>query len=68
MCYNPYRQQNRMIEKRRKRMYTKGEMIKALKAKGIRKGETESGSLVCLKQLKTYQVSQLYDKYVTEEK
>ena len=48
-------------------MYTKGEMIKALKAKGIRKGETESGSLVCLKQLKTYQVSQLYDKYVTEE-
>lgn len=48
-------------------MYTKGEMIKALKAKGVRKGENENGSIVCLKQLKTYQVSKLYDKYVTEE-
>jgi hypothetical protein len=56
-----------MIEKRRKHMYTKGEMIKALKAKGVRKGETESGSVVCLKQLKTYQISKLYDQYVTEE-
>ena len=49
-------------------MYTKGEMIKALKANGIRKGEKENGSVVCLKQLKTYQISNLYDKYVTEEK
>ena len=48
-------------------MYTKGEMIKALKAKGVRKGEKENGSVVCLKQLKTCQISKLYDKYVTEE-
>ena len=41
---------------------TKGKMINALKAIGVRKGDKE-GFTVCLEQLKTHQVVNLYFKY-----
>ena len=40
-------------------MLTKGKMTKALKEKGIRKGE-KNGAVVPLEHLKTYQVTNLY--------
>lgn len=40
-------------------MQTKGKMIKALKAAGIRKGEKE-GAFVSLEHLKTNEVTKLY--------
>ena len=41
---------------------TKGEMIKELKAKGIRFGE-KNGAKVRLEHLKSYQVTELYYTY-----
>ena len=38
---------------------TKGKMIKALKARGIRKGD-KNGARVSLEHLKTYQIINLY--------
>jgi hypothetical protein len=43
-------------------MLTKGKMITALKAKGIRKGD-KYGVEVQLEHLKTFQVIDLYNKY-----
>ena len=43
-------------------MITKGKMIKALKEKGIRKGD-KNGSSVSLEHLKTYQIITLYSQY-----
>lgn len=43
-------------------MLTKGTMIKALKAKGIRKGD-KNGAAVTLEHLKTHQVIELYYTY-----
>ena len=40
-------------------MLTKGKMMKALKEKGIRKGD-KNGATVSLEHLKTYQVTNLY--------
>ena len=44
-------------------MLTKGQMIKALKAKGIRAGEKD-GAIVTLEHLKTFAVTKLYYEYV----
>lgn len=41
---------------------TKGKMIKALKEKGIRKGD-KNGATVSLEHLKTYQIINLYCEY-----
>ena len=47
-------------------MLTKGKMIKALKATGVRRGEKD-GALVSLEHLKTCDVIKLYyDNCVTE--
>lgn len=43
-------------------MLTKGQMIKELKAKGVRKGE-KNGALVSLEHLKTVEVIKLYYTY-----
>jgi hypothetical protein len=43
-------------------MLTKGSMIKALKSKGIRKGDKD-GATVQLEHLKAYQVTNLYYQY-----
>lgn len=40
-------------------MLTKGKMTKALKEKGIRRGEKD-GAIVPLEHLKTYQIINLY--------
>ena len=44
-------------------MLTKGQMIKALKAKGVRTGEKD-GAIVKLEHLKTFAVTKLYYEYV----
>lgn len=44
-------------------MLTKGKMIKALKAKGIRKGE-KKGLFVQLEHLKTFDVVKLYARHI----
>jgi len=44
---------------------TKGKMINALKKKGIRRGD-KFGATVCLEQLKTYQIVNLYFKYCVD--
>lgn len=44
-------------------MLTKGQMIKALKAKGVRAGEKD-GAIVKLEHLKTFAVTKLYYEYV----
>lgn len=44
-------------------MLTKGQMIKILKAKGIRAGEKD-GAIVKLEHLKTFAVTKLYYEYV----
>ena len=43
-------------------MLTKGTMVKALKEKGIRRGD-KNGASVSLEHLKTYQIIDLYYKY-----
>ena len=40
-------------------MMTKGKMIKALKAKGVRKGDKD-GAMVSLEHLKTFQIAKMY--------
>lgn len=46
-------------------MMTKGKMIKALKAAGIRKGD-KNGATVSLEHLRSYQVVNLYYRYIVE--
>jgi hypothetical protein len=41
-------------------MLTKGKMIKALKANGIRKGKTEDGRDVSLEHLKTVEIVKMF--------
>ena len=43
-------------------MLSKGQMIKALKQQGIRKGD-KNGAEVSLEYLKTFQVTKLYYQY-----
>ena len=40
--------------------FTKGQMVKELKAKGIRKGEKEGVGVVKLEHLKYYQIANLW--------
>lgn len=44
-------------------LFGKGKMIKALKAKGIRRGD-KNGSIVSLEHLKTYEVIKLYAEHI----
>ena len=46
-------------------MLTKGVMIKALKSKGIRRGEKD-GAIVPLEHLKTFAVTKLYFEHIDE--
>lgn len=47
-------------------MLTKGFMVKALKEKGIRKGDKD-GATVSLEHLKTYQIINMYYEYCVSE-
>jgi hypothetical protein len=59
---NPTTTAKLIIIKEKMIMLTKGFMVKALKEKGIRKGDKD-GATVSLEHLKTYQVINLYYQY-----
>lgn len=47
---------------------TKGQMIKELKTKGIKKAVKRTGELVKLEHLKTFEIFKLHTDFVSEEK